>query len=178
MMPDEFADSLARLAPSRSRLQEAGFSNAFIERLLARQARRRRCAAPMPEGAPLDALLILLVERDVSSVVVGQVEFLADPESHAEGWQVGNVEADLLVVRRDREVAVYEHGTERHLLWRAAEDGNRFLDALVAAAEYLVKRLLGDVAYEDLGQARAVAQECAARAGGPAYLNFYLMLLG
>jgi hypothetical protein len=178
MKAEEFADCIARLAPSRSRLAEFEFSASFVDRLLEKHVCRPRLGGRVPEGAPQDALLTLLAAWDVSKVTVGQVEFLPEPEPHRDGWQVGYVESDPLVLRRDSEIVVYEHATDCHLLWRAARDGEHFLGALVTAEEYLLRRLLGDAPYTDLNLARSVAQACAAKAGGLVYLNFYLTLLG
>jgi hypothetical protein len=59
-----------------------------------------------------------------------------------------------------------------------AENGSKFLDALIPAAEFLEKCGLGIIDLDDRSSARQAALQCAALAGGDDYLQFYSVMLG
>jgi len=125
-----------------------------------------------------DATLADLYEvNDVSRVEIGMVRLRQDPEKMANGWILGEVEADrLLLDKRSGEILVTDHASLDHVLWRCAENGSSFLDALALAAKYL-----SICSYEDqFGTAlqNDTLRSCTALAGGDAYLSFYEMLLG
>ena len=169
MKADEFADRLARLGPQLDKLDNKTLRQSF-------ECRRR--LSPLAEADHQDELLVLLAKWDCSSVGVGMVAFLDSPKNSASGIQVGVVEADPLILLSDGEVTVEEYGFPGHLLWKAASNGDKLLDALIIAAEFFVKRVLKKIRFEDLEAAKSAAHHCALAAGGNEYGEFYLMLLG
>jgi hypothetical protein len=76
------------------------------------------------------------------------------------------------------QVAVAEFGSKTHFLWPVAANGEKFLDALIPVATFLSKRAVGEIDFDDVGSARAVAEKCISLAGGDKYSAFYIMLLG
>jgi hypothetical protein len=76
------------------------------------------------------------------------------------------------------EVVVVDESQLAHVIWPAAVDGGHLLEALLIAADFLKRRAMDEVDYEDFAAAGAAAERCADAAGGERYLDFYRMLLG
>lgn len=168
MKAEMFAAELAKLAPTAGELKQLGLSKreAEEERRTFQCIRRER---PFEVQYAPNELLSLLSGWDASTIEIGVVSFLKRPTNKENGLLVGHYEDDLLVMGSDGEVFVEDAASEGHIMLRAAKDGDRFLDALMLAAQF---------SEGDDDAARAVAKECAVAAGGNKYLSFYRNLLG
>lgn len=177
MAPEDFVALLNGLAPSNEKLESIGFTNEEAEDF----AKTYECInRDKAESLTLtDEVLSELISRwDLSQITIGMIEFLELPQQYGSDVQLGLVETDPLVLScESNKIAVIEAGTE-NILWLAAKDGAFFLDALVHTAGFLTKRMLEEIDYDDLDSAGSAALECAKKAGGNEYIDFYKMLLG
>lgn len=178
MQPENFVTELQKAAPSEADLVKCGLSSQEAHQAMSRYFCVRRYQRLVgPNGS--DEVLELLKGWDLSKVQVGMVRFPVEPFELPGGICLGCVEADpLLLLLNSGEVVVYELGTKEHLLWRVAQNGSTLLDALVIAAQFLSKRGVEKIDFDDNEAARSVALACAAAAGGERYLDFYKMLIG
>lgn len=173
-----FLKQLAEAAPSPSDLESSGFtSEQSAEFIKSYHCVRRDRPPPEPSGS--DPVLVLLRNWDLSTVEIGVVRFPGPPSQRSGKICIGCVEADpLVLLPNGGEIVVHELGTVDHQLWRVARNGSTVLDALVLAARFLGKRVVGAIALENHEAARLAALQCASAAGGEAYMDFYKMLLG
>jgi hypothetical protein len=179
MTAEEFVSVLADHTPSIDALLALGMSESGATRLREGHLASRRVSAD--ETAPSEnELLRLLHGWDVSKLQVGMVWFRGQPLYDAgAGWVVGSVEIDPLVLREATgSVDVRDFYNSSHVMWDAAESGESFLAALAHAQAFFSRCVLGEVSHDDNAIARSIAQECSTLAGGPRYLEFYLMLCG
>lgn len=115
---------------------------------------------------------------DVSKVEVGMIRFTGICFEYPLGTEVGQVEADPLILLPSNELVVMEYASNGHLLWEVARTPGDFLAAVAAAAKFLNERGCGLIDYNDFGLAQVTAVRCAELAGGNKYRDFYYMLLG
>jgi len=105
------------------------------------------------------------------------VQFRKNPQPVTRGWQIGEFEADDLILDASSgEIIVLSIETIDYVMWRCAKDGSSFLGALALAAQFYEK-----CAHEDQHGTVVHAQaldECIIAAGGHVYANFYRTLLG
>lgn len=176
MTPAQFVNSLKEATPSIAELRSIGLNQAEARDFL----RRYRCS-PKKRGIRRsltnDPLVDLLSNWNTGNLAIGMVQFLKSPMVTTTGTQIADLEVDAVLVAADGEVHVIEENTGR-FLWRAAVDGAHFLDALVFAAKFFRKRLLGLVSEDDMKAAHAAAHHCSRAAGGRRFKHFYLMLFG
>ncbi len=170
-----FVERLARLAPGVEALARIGLSgieaNDFREKYI--------CQKRQTEVREPNEILALLKGWDLSSVKIGMVRFLQQPREIPGKVCIGKVEADpLLLMQSTGEVLVEDLHAPGHVLWVAARNGSSLLDALIPAAEFLTKRGMEEIDFEDTDAARAAAKRCATLAGGERYHDFFSMLLG
>ena len=134
-------------------------------------------AVAEPSALPDFTLADLFSRYDVSRVEIGMLQFYGHPETVADGWLIGDVEADLLVLdKQSGEIIVKDFTSPDHIIWKCAQDGSHLLAALAHAAKYL-----GGCLSEDktgtLEQKNAIGY-CITLAGGRSYFSFFEMLLG
>ncbi len=124
-------------------------------------------------------LLDLLTRYDGTHVEIGMIRF-SKPSAHSDNkWVIGKDEADLLILDLNTQrIFVEEVGTDGYVLSQCAENADRFLTAILPAACFLARCTCEDGLYEDQDAARSQAQDCAEKAGGPEYFNFYATLVG
>lgn len=177
MTADDFVAQLKAAAPRAEDLQRVGLSRQEAEEFQLSYVPIERTGVVVERRT--DPLLDLLLRYDLGKVEIGMITFLSDGVTDPKVRQVGRVEADpLLQDLHDGEVRVSEGDLRGRVLWRCAQDGGKFLDALAPAAAFL-----GVCAYDwDVSANNALRQakadECALSAGGSAYSAFYRMLLG
>ena len=177
MTAETFAARLAEIAPSLVELKATDMSDALAQEFIGRY----RC---VPRSLPLACLsdneIVRLVNNwDCSDVGIGMLEFARAPLQRKHKMQIGTVESDPLILDLNTGgIRVEELGTSGHVLWPVAGDGAKCLDALLHAAEFIRDLLIDKINHNDFPRARQAAQECASKAGGPEYLNFFLTLLG
>jgi hypothetical protein len=176
MNADEFVLRLRTAAPSKSALATVGIVGAEAAELV----ESHRCQPRSNSGAKSssDAAIRLVKNWDASRVEIGMLRFAKDTTTVPLGIQVGQVEADPLVVRSDNgELVVVELGLD-HTLWPVAKRGDLLLDALLVCARALNENVFATDSRMRNEELRAIAAQCAQIAGGPKFHDFYLMLLG
>lgn len=175
MDTDDFAKQLAASAPSKSALARAGLGPTETE-TFARTFRCVRQEVTNPEEGWESGFWD---GWDLGDVEIGMIRFLSSPVVRGNVVHIGFVEADpLLVDYESGSVFAEEMSHPGHTLWRVAKNREMLLDALVCAAEFLSKRGVGEIDFDDDPASRACARSCASLAGGDEYLPFYLMLVG
>jgi hypothetical protein len=179
MTADEFVDRLRRAAPSAEQLQNLGFSPQEAAEFWLSFVCVPRPTRAGGSQAQADPLLDLLSRYDLGKVEIGMITFASDLGRDSDVWRVGTVEVDPLVQDRlTGEVRVTEGSPRGRVLWRCAQDGGGFLDALAPAAAFLGQCAHDSAVSENAALRRSKAQECSVAAGGSDYLDFYRMLLG
>jgi len=172
----EFVQNLAALMPGREALAAAGLRDEDMSAALGSYVCAARECQARPAGR--DAAIALVDDWDASRAKIGMVQFLERSLPCPLGTQIGVMEVDPLVVTgATGEVVVVDENEPAFVMCYAAENGARFLDALIVAAQFLEKRARDEIAYDDFAAAQAAAKECSAAAGGPKYENFYRELL-
>ena len=129
---DEFVQKLPSTVPDVSALAAVGIVGAEAAELV----ESHRCQPRSNSGATSssDAAIHLVKNLDASHVEVGMLRFAKDTTTVPLVIQVGQVEADPLVVRSDNgELVVVELGLD-HTLWPVAKRGDLLLDALLVCA--------------------------------------------
>ena len=177
MEPDRFVEDLSQLAPTVSDLEEKGLSPDGARRFVKMFFCIKR-EHPLTTIPGTDKLLELLRNWDLTDVHIGMVCFPEPPVIHKGKIEVGQFEADPLMMNSDTgEIRVEEFGIEpEFVLWPVARNGSGFLDALILAKRFAKER--GDADPTDYVTHHAVAARCAAAAGGDEYLDFYKVLVG
>lgn len=171
MEADQFVEALWACAPDIEQLKATGIPSEVAQRFRDAHLCRKKTEAVRY----CDPLLDLISRYDASTVEIGMILLGSSVVKTDRNWQVGEVEADPLVIdKATEEVQVEELYTNGHILSRCAESGGKFLDALLLAASFQrYNRGPGDQdrAYEE-------AESCALAAGGEVYRRFYLHLFG
>ena len=175
MQAEEFVKGLSELAPSESWLQKEGLSLDDATKIRSSFVINAREGGVQYERNPL---LDLGLRFDASNVEIGMIRFGGEGIETDDGWLVGKVEADDLLLKRfSGQVIVHEFGEIDHTLWKCAMSGGGFLDAVLKTAFYL-ERFARDESLSDDEHARTqAAHVCASLAGGEKCLEFYEMLL-
>jgi hypothetical protein len=174
MDADRFVEGLWACAPSIESLEAEGLSRAEAEEYRdSYRCKKRPCVEQ-----DADPLLNLIRCYDASDVEIGMVSFSSGVTERGSNFQVGEVEADpLLINRATGEVWVEELGAPGYVLYRCAENGSKFLDALLLAACF-ISHAEDHESPEGQDAACKKAKECADAAGGDQFYGFYYMLLG
>lgn len=176
MNAHDFVVAIAACAPETDRLVKTGLTHdqagAFRETY--------QCIPKNSESrTSTDPLIDLIHRYDLSTVEIGVVRFVDTPIYHSKYLQVGEVEADPLVINHsDGEINVVDLADDRHTLWHCAEDGSSFLEALVYVDCFLSRRIGDNRFARDQRPACEVAARCAVAAGGIEFVAFYRMLVG
>jgi hypothetical protein len=179
MTADIFAERLLSLTPSAGQLSSAGLSVDYVQRLLASYRCIPKNEPTMAYDGPEGAIFELVRRYDLSRVRIAMISFGASIEISGANWLIGNCEADLLVVDSiTGEILVEEHATDHHILWECAENGGKFLEALLIVREFLGRCRFDEKLYNDSDAALAVANQCVVVAGGERYRAFFHMICG
>lgn len=175
MDADAFRQALAAAAPNADELAQVGLSPSDANVLISSFQLDARFEVA-PNAIPNGALCELFSRFNPSRVEIGVVRLAPEPTETAEGWRLGAVDADDLILdRRSGEIIVAEFGTNGHVLWRCASNGERFLAALAIAAPYLASCMTLSA---NGTNASDVLRACSISAGGNDFFDFYAMLLG
>jgi hypothetical protein len=178
MKAGDFVKQLESATPNIVDLKRGGLSDAEAHEFKKSFTCAVRAASADSDG-DVDELVQLLNHWDCGKVQIGMVQFLDRPVRTVCGMRVGLVEADPLLLRSsDGAAIVVESGSETHVLWFAAKNGEKFLDAIIRAAQFLGKRATGEIDFDDIASAKSAADQCASIAGGEKYVGFFGMLLG
>jgi hypothetical protein len=177
MNPQQFAESLQRLAPTRSKLAAAGYSDDESEQFIASFVCVRR-RFPLDLETHGDDVLQLVREWDVSSVEIGMFSFLATPVVTDARAQVGILEVDPVSHRSVDGGYVLEEVVSGRFICRVAPSGCELLGALLEIAGFYAKSSVGEIDLDDDAMGLAVKQRCVDLLGGDEYETFCTMLLG
>jgi hypothetical protein len=173
-----FVKKLKALAPSKTDFKGLEVSDDFIKELI------NTYNCPIKEhnsylSLPTDPLLDLLISYDCSRVEIGLVRLVLVPEETLNYFLVGYVDADILSFNKlTHRVEVLDYSNPRHVIWECAENGGKFLEAMLACAEYLISNLKASDDEENLLNLKEYTDRCIDIAGGDEYEDFYKMLLG
>jgi hypothetical protein len=171
-----FRNALQEAKPAAESLAGIGLDGDEAAEITASFDVRER-ATEQANSLPDSALHDLFARYDASSAEVGMVRFLDVPERASYGYTIGEVEADYLTLEaRSGEVTVRDVTAPDHTIWKCAQDGASLLAALAEAAKYLGACIAVDQSGSELQ--RQTLDRCILLAGGPAYGDFYRMLLG
>ncbi len=175
MNADEFVNNLLLCAPPLEKLLGLGFTALEAEEFRG----SFHCPIKIDGESNTEPLLDLVQHYDASRVEIGILRLANKVSQTAHGWQVGAEETNPLIVsRQSGEVFVEEAGTNRHIIWACAKDGEHFLSAVIVAACFL-SQCIYDFELNDNQEAKcSLADRCATEAGGGKYLRFYQMLVG
>lgn len=176
MDAESFKKALEEAKPSIEELMKDGLSrNDAVDISASWEVRDRD--HPEQISLPDRALSELFSGYDVSKIEVGMARFFKNPLPVPSGWQIGEVEADDLILDiNSGEIIVLSIDAVDHIMWKCARDGRSFLGALALAAEYCGKCAINDL-HGTAAQIHAF-EACTLAAGGSSYSNFYRMLLG
>lgn len=171
-----FRNALQEAKPTAKSLAGIGLDEDEAAEIAASFNVRER-ATEQDNSLPDSALHDLFARYDASSVEVGMARFFDVPEQVSYGYIIGEVEADYLALEAPSgEVAVRDITSPDHTIWKCARNGASLLAALAEAAKYLGACIAADQSGSELQ--RQTLDRCTLLAGGPAYGDFYRMLLG
>lgn len=173
---ESFKKALEEAKPSIETLIRNGLSwDDAVEFRASNEVRDRD--HPERISLPDRTLSELFSRYDVSKIEVGMIQFYKNPQPVSRGWQIGEFEADDLILDAGSgEIIVLSIEAIDYVLCRCAKDGSSFLAALVLAAQFYEKCAENDQHGTALHM-RAF-EACTAAAGGDIYSGFYKMLLG
>lgn len=176
MDPKTFKAALETIKPSVESLVSKGLSRDFALEFVSSFEVRDRDYREQ-NSLPDKTLNALFSRYDVSNVEIGMVRFHKNPQPVRRGWQIGQFEADDLILDAGSgEIIVMSIEAADYILSKCARDGSAFLDALALAAGYL-DEFADDDERETAVHMKAL-ETCVHAAGGQAYASFYIMLLG
>ena len=175
MNADKFVERLKVCAPEQSELELQGLSALEAQAFRASFVCKKK---PEPTGSD-NPLLDFVGRYDCSDVLIGVVSFDNEPSDKGDHWRVGKDEADALVIDKiTKRIQVKDHANPEHLIYYCAEDGNKFLDAMLVAACFLGRCSVDENLYNNRDEGFERAKECANAAGGEQYLKFYFTMMG
>lgn len=127
------------------------------------------------EDVPIgDALVDLVLNYDVADMQFGDIIFADDAFEDEDTYEVGNFEEKFLIVdRKSGEVRIEDDDEEGTILYSCAQNGEKFLDALLAAAKFISDLVEDRLSDDDLDHCEAKAMECAKLAGSDEYFPFF-----
>jgi|GEM_PF-1933974 len=178
MDKDVFVSELKSLAPSKEDFRNYNVSDSYIKEHVSRY----QCE-PKANGRVKiitnDELLSLLQEYDCSALGIGNLSFVKEIVERVGYYEIGRVEMDVLVLNKvTLEIEVRDHDSLEHVIWPCASKSSYFLDSLLICARFL-RSLLNDLSSEpEDAYLLGIVNQCAEKAGGEKYIDFYKMLLG
>lgn len=178
MNADEFVTKLRDLAPTTSVLNECGYPAAEADRFLDSFVCRRR-TTPLNIATHGDAMLELIDKWDLSHVEIGPICFHAQPEQFPGHLEIGTIEGDRLVYRKDTKAyALLESPNIARFMCVAALNGNLLLDGLIEVAGYYAKTATDEIDIDDEDTGAEIKRRCMAAFGGGQCESFCTTVLG
>jgi len=175
MNADEFVSRMQKCAPDVDKVVQAGLP------LLAAKSLVRKYRAELRDNAErnVNPLLDLVTRFAANNLEIGMVRFAPSSMDLGRLWQVGEAEADPLVINKTTlGVEVRDVSDEEFLIWTCASNAEYFLDALHEAACFFASEAVNPEHRQDNVVLFDMAQRCASLAGSDEYSNFYEMLFG
>jgi len=176
MDPEAFKAALEKVKPSAESLMTEGLSRDFALEFMSSFEVRDRDR--LEQNSLSDRTLNELFSRyDVSNIEIGMVRFCKNPRPVRRGWQIGQFEADDLILDADSGgIIVLSIEAIDHVMSRCAKDGSSLLAALARAAKFYED--FEDDDPKSMAVHTEALEDCILAAGGQVYANFYRMLLG
>lgn len=171
MPGSDFLAAVRKAMPDRDELEDYGLDDEEIDAIQSTFSSRARVAKPSPEESASE-LERMILDNDCSTVEIGLVRFLERPRPHSEGVAVAYCEANMIVVRADGSVSLYDHAAPATVAMECAASSEAFLDGLAAFVEIRANKS------DWMGRPALAAQHCSAQAGGSAYMDFFATLCG
>jgi len=178
MNKELFVEQFRSLAPSEDDFMGKGLRPSFVNQQIDRFKIQLK-TTPKLKFISDDEIVNLLQTYDCSSIGIGMLSFDPEPEERDGYYQVGKVELDIIVINKiTKEIEVRDYADLRHSIWKCARNSYHFLDSLIISADCLKKILLDTESGDDNDYLLTVVENCADKAGGGQYIDFYKMLLG
>ena len=180
MKAEEFVKQLSLAAPSVDDLDKAQFPSSLVDNLTKSYiCVSRKSPIKLGTSTGNKDLDDLFSGWHLGEISISTIEFFDKPKNVASGVQIGIEEAEpLLASSSNGEIFIEEAGTGGHRLSDVAENGGKFLDAMLIVACFFSKRATKEISYEDFAAAKIAASDCATAAGGDKYLRFFMNFLG
>ena len=125
-------------------------------------------------GLPDQDLADLFNRYETSDLEIGMVWFSDTPKKVSNGWQIGTVEVDPIILdEATGYIRAHDYAAPHHVMWTCAQSGGSFLDALA----YVAELVLNSTSIHDEEIDERALQRCAALANTPESEPFYRMLL-
>ena len=176
MNTELFTRELRLLAPTKEDFEQYNVPESYISDYIKRYTCRPREGGDIING---NGVLDLLRMYDCSGVGIGNISFLYEIQDSQDFYQLGEVDLDIVVLNKiTLEVEVRDHDDISHVIWRCAQNGYCFLDALLVCAQYLQSIFKNPSLEEDNKYALSMVTLSSEKAGGNQYIEFYKMLLG
>jgi hypothetical protein len=178
MKADKFVTQLRKVFVDVQAHKDKGFSKEDIEKLLKSYYATGKPVLSSSVTFKEDPVLDLVQNYDATSLEIGMVTFLEKIEEERDYLSFGKFEIDDLVIKKSTGNILMLGEGKDHVLYPCAQNGDKFLDALLIAANFFEMRSMDDVLYEDQQLTCQLAIECSEIAGGVEYEDFYKMFLG
>jgi hypothetical protein len=175
VITESFVNAIRDQAPVAKQFENLGLPKEYVqERLLMYILEKRFLNITFG-----DSLLDLVANYDLTNLRIGMVRFNDEVREDDNYYHIGNVEVDFLMKNKmSGIIEVLEFDQPSHVLWKCASNGDAFLDALLLCDSYLTNCIFDDALFDNDEVRLAMISECAEKAGGIEYINFYHVLLG
>lgn len=121
-----------------------------------------------------DELLNLIANFDLSKVEIGMIRLNNAIQVEGDFYILGTEEVDPLVMYKfNHEISLVDHTDQDHIICYCAENGDKFLDAILVAREFCEERARNPELELDEDIIKRKVDECAKLAGGEKYATFY-----
>ncbi|WPQ60129.1 hypothetical protein SIO70_17440 [Chitinophaga sancti] len=175
MTAESFVITFKMQVPDRESFNGMGLPEDYIEQELSMYDIKQRNNLLLYS----DSLLNLVNDYDLSKIQIGMITFKSELIEDDEYYYIGNIEVDLIVKSKlTGIIQVLEFDNPSHILCDCAVNGDQLLDALLICDSYITKGRFDDEFRENDEIRTAMIEECADKAGGSSYIEFYQMLLG
>lgn len=174
----QFIEQLAGIPLPDEAYKQVGLSSKYIKDIKKNYIPLNKKVTNKKDVPPDNAILSLMAAYDMSKVSIGMVEFNKKIEHDDDLIIFGKFEVDRMAIDRvTGEVLVLDETSDK-IMWRCAQNGGAFLEALIYIGKFLEKRVVDDNLYEDEKANLKIAKTCSEIAGGVKYLKFFKMMLG
>jgi hypothetical protein len=174
MTAKEFVKKLAELKPKREDIDKDGVSEKYVLRVLGSYDSFPKKNQYNPH---VDEVINLIECYDVSKVEIGSISFFEQFTSDDKFIYFGSFDADNLAIEIESGMIVLVEYGLHHIISECAENGDKFLDAIIFGFEVVTKYRVDENLSDNQKFACSMASRCANLAGGDLYLPFYKTLL-
>jgi hypothetical protein len=177
MTPNEFVNSLQKLAPSREDFNKYNLPEDYVEKVINSYLCLEKHDIKLSLINENDPLLQLLSTYDCSFVQIGLIS-LKETVPFAMYYEIGNVELDLLVLNKTtNEIEVRDHDSPKTVIYFCASSSKHFLETILMYAKYISLKVKDPSISEDDGFKLEIINSLTDLSGGRKFRDFYSMLL-